>query len=185
MSTYRYWQHFLALEADYAATSRYVEFSQQNFRTFSIEYAKLLLAIGSEVDVLCKIICEKIDGAAKRDNIDDYRVCLTAHSQIATEKVLIRRYDLACKPWEAWEHAKNPSWWRSYNKVKHQRDTYFDEANLETCTNAIAGLFVAVIYCHKAEKSAETLEPYPILLGREQEPQHLMLGTGYRVPNFT
>src|SRR2546428_5789614 len=42
MSTYRYWQHFLALEADFAATSRYVEFSQQNFPTYSIEYAKLL-----------------------------------------------------------------------------------------------------------------------------------------------
>ena len=65
MGTYRYWQHFLALEADFAATSRYVEFAQQNFATFSIEYAKLLLAIGSEVDVLCKIICEKIDSAAK------------------------------------------------------------------------------------------------------------------------
>lgn len=67
MGTYRYWQHFLALEADFAVTSRYVEFSQQNFATFSIEYAKLLLAIGSEVDVLCKIICEKLDNAAKWD----------------------------------------------------------------------------------------------------------------------
>src|SRR5204863_1694603 len=131
--------------------------SQHNFRTFSIEYAKLLLAIGSEVDVLCKIICEKMDGAAKRDNINDYQVCLTAHSKIATEEVLITRYDLAFKPWDAWAYGKSPSWWRSYNNVKHQRDTYFHEANLETCTNAIAGLFVAVIYCHKVERSAATL----------------------------
>ena len=78
MATYRYWQHFLALEADFAATSRYVEFSQQNFPTFSIEYAKLLLAVGSEIDVLCKIICKNLDTLAKRDNINDYRACLTA-----------------------------------------------------------------------------------------------------------
>ena len=71
MGTYRYWQHFLALEADFAATSRYVELSQKNFATFSIEYAKLLLAIGSEVDVLCKIMCEKIDSTVKPDNIND------------------------------------------------------------------------------------------------------------------
>ena len=58
MATYGYWQHFLALEADFAATSRYVEFSKENFGTYSVEYAKLLLAICSDVDVLCKVICE-------------------------------------------------------------------------------------------------------------------------------
>jgi hypothetical protein len=93
MGTYRYWQHFLGLEADFASTARYIEFSLRNFSTFSIEYAKLLLAIGSEVDVLCKVICERIDSSVNRGNIDDYRTCIAVHSQIATEKVLIRRYN--------------------------------------------------------------------------------------------
>jgi len=185
MGTYRYWQHFLALEADFAATSRYVEFSPQNFSAFSIEYAKLLLAVGSEIDVLCKIMCENLDSSAKRDNIGDYRACLTAHTQIASEEVLIRRYNLAFKPWTNWDSAKNPCWWRSYNNVKHQRDSHFPEANLENCANAISGLFAIVLYCHKAEKSADTLEPYPVLLGREREPDHLMLQSGYSVPAFT
>jgi hypothetical protein len=185
MATYRYWQHFLALEADFATTARYVELSQQNFATFSIEYVKLLLAIGSEVDVLCKVICEKIDSAAKRDNINDYRACITAHSKIAGEEVLVRRYDLAFNPWDSWAHGNNPAWWRSYNNVKHQRDIYFHEANLENCANAVSGLFVAVIYCHKAEKSTDALEPYPVLLGREQEPGHLLLESDYAVPDFT
>jgi hypothetical protein len=185
MRTYRHWQHFLALEADFAKTARYVEFSQENFATFSIEYVKLLLAIGSEVDVLCKILCEKIGTAAKRDNINDYRACITAHSQIAAEEVLVRRYDLTFKPWDSWAHGQNPIWWRSYNNVKHERDTYFHEANLENCANAVSGLFVGVIYCHKAEKSTDTLEPYPILLGREKEPGHLLLQSDYAVPDFT
>jgi len=185
VSTYRYWQHFLALEADFAATSRYVELSKQNFATFSIEYAKLLLAIGSEIDVLCKVACEKIDSAAKRANIDDYRTCITVHSQIASEEVLVRRYNLIFKPWDAWSRSKNPNWWQSYNNVKHQRDVYFHEANLENCANAISGLFVVVLYCHKAEKSTESLEPYPILLGRDKEPAHLLLESGYLVPDFT
>ena len=185
MGTYRYRQHFLALEADFAATSRYVEFAQQNFATFSIEYAKLLLAIGSEVDVLCKIICEKIDSAAKRDNIDDFRTCITSHCKIEAEKVLVRRYNLSFKPWNLWSHGKNPAWWRSYNNVKHHRDTHFNEANLENCANAISGLFVVVLYCHKAEKSTESLEPYPILVGREEEPGHLLLESDYKVPDFT
>jgi hypothetical protein len=184
MGTYRYWQHFLALESDFAATSRYVEFSQRNFATFSIEYTKLLLAIGSEVDVLCKIICEKIASTAKRGNIDDYRACITAHTQIATEEVLVRRYQLAFKPWNAWALGKNPTWWHSYNNVKHQRDAHFDEANLENCANAISGLFVVVLYCHKAEKSSESLAPYPVYIGREKEPGHLLLESDYVVPDF-
>ncbi|HJS66360.1 MAG TPA: hypothetical protein VJ760_03410 [Nitrospiraceae bacterium] len=185
MRAYHYWQHFLALESDFAATSRYVQFSNRNFATFSIEYAKLLLAIGSEVDVLCKIMCEKIESTAKRGNIDDYRACIAAHTKIATEEVLIRRHNLTFKPWDAWLHSKNPAWWQSYNNVKHQRDMYFEEANFENCANAISGLFVAVLYCHKAEKSSEALEPYPVLLGREKEPGHFLLEEGYSVPAFT
>lgn len=185
MATYRYWQHFLALESDFASTARYVEFSLDNFKTFSVEYAKLLLATGSEVDVLCKIICQMIDSAAKREKIDDYRTCIAAHSQIATEKVLIRRYNLDSDPWSSWATGKNPAWWGSYNKVKHQRNVHFHEANLENCLNAIAGLFVVVLYCHKAEKSSDLLEPYPVLLGREREPEHLLTESGYDVPNFT
>jgi hypothetical protein len=185
MPTYRYWQHFLALEADFAATSRYVEFAQPNFRTYSTEFAKLLLAIGSEVDVLCKIICEKIDPAAKRGNIDDYRACIVPHNtRIIAEEVLIRRYDLLFKPWDAWSRGQNPTWWRSYNNVKHERSANFPEANLENCANALSGLFVAVLYCRKAEKSSEDLDPLPSLLRRDPEPTLRTMNT-YMVPDFT
>jgi len=54
--------------------------------------------MGSEVDVLCKVTCEKIDNAARQKNIDDYRACITAHTLIAAEEVQIRRYSLAFKP---------------------------------------------------------------------------------------
>jgi len=185
MGAYSYWQHFLALEADFAATSRYVEFSRLNFAAFSVEYAKLLLAVGSEVDVLCKLTCKSLDSSAKCKDINDYRACLIAHTQIASEEVLIRRYDLAFRPWSDWALGKNPSWWASYNHVKHHRDSYFSEANLENCANAISGLFVIVLYCHKAEKSTASLKPYPMLLGREREPGSLLLESEYDIPAFT
>jgi hypothetical protein len=185
VATYRYWQHFLALEADFAATARYVEFSRQNFPVYSVEYAKLLLAVCSEIDVLCKVICEKVEAKAKRANIDDYRACLTAHTQIASEEVLIRRYNLVFTPWADWASGTNPTWWRSYNNVKHQRDVNFPQANLENCANAISALFAVVLYCHKAEGSTDALEPSPVLLGRKREPGALLLESGYSVPEFT
>ena len=113
MGAYRYWQHFLALEADFAATSRYVEFSRLNFAIFSVEYVKLLLAAASEIDVLCKLTCNSIDSSAEYKNINDYRACLTAHTQIASEEVLIRRYNLTFRPWSDWASGENPSWWQS------------------------------------------------------------------------
>jgi len=185
MSTYRYWQHFLALEADFAATSRYVEFSPLNFAAFSVEYVKLLLAVGSEIDVLCKLTCKSVDSSAKCKNINHYRACLTAHTQIASEEVLIRRYNLTFRPWSDWASGKNPSWWQSYNRVKHERDSHFREANLENCANAISGLFVIVLYCHKAERSTDNLKPYPMLLGREKEPGSLLQESEYYIPAFT
>lgn len=185
MSTYRYWQHFLALEADFAATSRYVDFSPDNYYVFSIEYATLLLAISSEIDVLCKLICKNLDRSAKRGNIGHYRACLTKHTQIASEEVFIPRYNLTFRPWSDWTSGKNPDWWDSYNNVKHHRDLHFAEANLKNCSNAISGLFVIVIYCHEAEKSADILEPYPILLHRQGEPGALLLQSGYDIPPLT
>jgi hypothetical protein len=62
---------------------------------------------------------------------------------------------------------------------------HFGEANFENCANAISGLFVAVLYCHTAEKSGEVLEPYQVLLGRENEPGHFLLESGYSVTAFT
>lgn len=185
MVAYRYWQHFLALEADFTATSRYIEFSQLNFAVFSVEYVKLLLAAGSEIDVLCKLACKSIDNSSEYKNINDYRACLTKHTKVASEEVLIRRYSLAFRPWSDWDSGKNPSWWDSYNNVKHHRDSCFSEANFENCANAISGLFVVVLYCHKAEGSTDSLEPRPMLLGREREPGYLLKESGYEIPAFT
>ena len=184
MAGYRYWQHFLALESDFSATSRFVEFAPANFKTFSVEYAKLLLAVGSEIDVLCKVICGRISPGARCGNIDEYRVCLTSRGHIYSEEVLIRRYGLDFIPWAAWASGTNPTWWDSYNNVKHHRHVQFQEANLENCVNAIAGLFVLVIYCHKAEASADELRPLPVLLGREREPGNLAHQADYTVEGF-
>lgn len=185
VGTYRYWQHFLALEADFAATARYVEFTEENFGAYSVEFAKLLLAVGSEIDVLCKVICEKLDSTAKRENIKHYRACFTKHTKIVDEDVLIRRYNLVFRPWSEWKSESCPSWWNSYNSVKHQRDLCFSEANFQNCANAISALFPLVIYCHTAENSPDKLEPYPILLGRDKEPGYRVIGAMYEIPPFS
>ena len=46
-----HWNYYIALEQDLSKVSRFIEFSEDNFETYSIELAHLLLAASSEVDV--------------------------------------------------------------------------------------------------------------------------------------
>lgn len=164
MAIFRYWRHFLALESDFSAISRFVEFSKDNYKTYSIEFVKLLLAVGSEVDVVAKDVCAALDPSGSHDNINDYRKCISVRHPVCNDKVLVRRYELEFQPWREWHGETNPHWWWAYNKVKHERTAYFKEANLENCANAIGGLFAMILYCWKAEASQDVLEPEPLLV---------------------
>jgi len=50
-----HWAYFLALEEDLHRLSRFVEISESNFSTHSIECARLLLASCSEAEVVLKL----------------------------------------------------------------------------------------------------------------------------------
>ena len=65
----RHWNYFLALDRDAAVIARFVEFSTDNFGTYSIELARLLMAAASEVDVVAKLACVQIDPKAAVEGI--------------------------------------------------------------------------------------------------------------------
>ena len=99
-----HWNYFLALENDLENISRYIEFSEDNFKTYSIELAHLLLAASSEVDVVCKQICEILSPATKAKNIGAYRkIILSEFPNYSEEKVYYPRYGRSFIPWERWE----------------------------------------------------------------------------------
>ncbi len=172
MAIFRYWRHFLALEDDFAKTLRYVEFAEANYKTYSVEFVKLLLAIGSEVDVAAKDVCRALDKTKKYGSIDKYRECISVRNIIFNEKVLVPRYERVFQPWKAWHGEKSPDWWKAYNDVKHERNAYLHDANLENVANALAGLFVMIMYCHKAEKSVEQIDPRSQLFDLELKLAH-------------
>ena len=148
-----HWNYYIALERDLENISRYIEFLDKNFRTYSIELAHLLFASASEVDVIAKSLCNLIAPAAPRKNINDYRAVITKHLQPLTrERVFISRYGLTLDPWSSWRHINNkdnPIWWRAYNEVKHERNERFDQANLKNTLNSLAGLLIIVFYFYK------------------------------------
>jgi hypothetical protein len=145
-----HWNYFLALEDNLIECARFVEFSLKNKDVYSIEFAQILMAAASEVDVLSKLIVSMLEPAAQKKNIDDYRSVIIRHlPAFANYKVALARYGLRTEPWMSWTSGTNPTWWRSYNDVKHERDQHFPDATLENVISALAGLLVTVIQYYR------------------------------------
>jgi hypothetical protein len=145
-----HWNYFLAIEKDLEKLSRYIEFSEPNLKTYSIELTHILLSASSEIDVIIKQLCELIDPAYQRENINNYKdIIRTKLKPFILEEISIDRYGLTYKPWIKWNGNRNPNWWRSYNNVKHQRNIFYSEANLQNTINSVGALLITVIYYYK------------------------------------
>jgi hypothetical protein len=160
-----HWNYFLALEADLARLARFVEFSENNFSTYSIEIAHLLLASASEVDVVLKQLCSRLLNGNKVDGINNYRQIILTHAPaIVTTTVNIPRFGLKMVPWSNWQNTDlNPDWWHAYNKVKYERVTNFEKANLKNLINAMGGLFISLIFLYRGQTDNDRISPVPNL----------------------
>jgi hypothetical protein len=151
-----HWNYYLAIERDLENTSRYVEFSDPNLETYSIEFARILFSASSEVDVIMKQLCQLIDKDSSPERIGDYRRIVRQKCQeFIDEEIAIGRYGMKYKPWINWRDDINPNWWVSYNNVKHSRNSFFIEANLKNTVNAVGALLIAVLYFYKYQFSDE------------------------------
>lgn len=152
---YPHWKYFIALDSELEIVSRYVEISQENYKTYSIQFVSLLLSACSEIDVVAKVLSRLIDpdfrpARGSFPTIIDYQNTITEKfPKFQTTKIQTPRHGIELVPWKDWE-AQNtsPPWWTSYNRVKHQRDSFYKDANLENTMNAVAGLFVMVLYLY-------------------------------------
>src|SRR5205814_7759665 len=107
------WYYFLSVERDFIRTIDFVELHSLNGKTFSNEYAKLLLLIGSEVDVVAKMLCAKVDAAQPARNIGDYKTILTGKFVgLHNVEIEVPRYSLKLRPWLSWDPtvSNSPGW---------------------------------------------------------------------------
>jgi hypothetical protein len=185
LTTYPHWQYFLALERDLVQTTYFVEPARDNFATYSVAYARILLTAGSEIDVVSKLLCQHANPGSKADSIDQYRHEITSHyPQFPTMRVLVPRYALALDPWAAWSQQQTPEWWQLHQKVKHERHLHFREANLNNALQSVSGLLCLILYYYQPALYAGHLQPWADLFALEQEPGHLMTEANYSLPDF-
>lgn len=150
-----HWEYFLSIESDLERCSRFVEFSPQNYSTYSVEFARIIMAAASEFDTLAKQLCHLIDPSQNPQNIKQYYPIITSkYSKFTQYEILVPRYNLSFKPWETWSASSPPDWWSGYNKIKHERDQHFCKANLHNAILSTCGLLTGILYFYDSHFSS-------------------------------
>lgn len=113
-----YWINYILLEKEFKNTLKYVSLTKDNFATYSNEYLKLILEIGSELDVVLKSFCKYKDNSFKDETMDKYKDFINKNCQsIISESVVLRNTLEMLKPWD-----EISIYWKAYNKIKHDRN---------------------------------------------------------------
>lgn len=160
-----HWEYFLALEDDLARIGRFVQFSTDNYGTYSIELARLLLASCAEVDAVLRELCSKIAPGQTYDKMPSRFSPISNKLKMFIKfEARIPRFGLTLHPFEDWTANNSPAWWTAYNKIKHRGEDGFESATLKHTLNSITALFIATIYLNRNDENSCFLEPRPQLL---------------------
>ncbi len=132
-----------ALSSDLLQLSRFVQFDERNFQTFSLENSRLLLAACTEIEALLKQLCIHAKPGFKGKDIEKYMLIADEYfPELLGAGGFVGSYQISLRPWIEWKSNKKkaPSWWRAHQSVKHNRHIKFTEASLENVLNAAAAL---------------------------------------------
>lgn len=138
-----YWRYFLALEEEFLATQNFVEFNQENEKTFSIKYRSIILQVCSEIEKMCKLLCGKKQD--DQSNMNEYRSFFKDNHPGFYQIKILAPY-LYCReiqPWINWCEDTSPKFWQSYTEIKHEGK--LGSATLKNAMDSLAGLFALVL----------------------------------------
>ena len=95
-----HWRYLKILDDDIQQISRFIEPSQENLSSYSLELARLLMIATQECDVLLKAVCRNL-GDTKSDSINGYRGTLISnYPSIFTIKVAVEPFGLSFLPFD-------------------------------------------------------------------------------------
>lgn len=155
-----YWDYYQTLEKEFLSTENFLAIDEINENAYSIAYMKLLLEIGSEVDILSKQLCSIIDCNFNTEQSKMPTYCRTIDRMLPNfrnDSVIIRR-KREFTPWlKVFEHCGNRnaeySWWQIYNGVKHNRNACeygslptYKMSNQQNVLFALGALFQLEMY---------------------------------------
>lgn len=173
-----YWSQYILLEKEFTNTLFYLALDNSNDDSYSQAYSKLMLEIGSEVDVVFKEYCRTIDSEFNPNyrTIGRYKDCIkNCNQDFIIQEVSVINHNRSLFPWQEWNTRPDaPWWWTAYNKIKHQRTSAveidnkrqeaYKFANQKYTLLALAGLYQIMIYFYyylAEQEGKKVLTPLP------------------------
>lgn len=149
---------YVNIEKELRNLFNYIEPDEDNSSTFSFELYSLLLRACTEVELNCKQIMEANGARPHRCffTMSDYKK-LEKSSHLSKYKAIFRNWRYRNEETKKVEYIKKefcpfknfdisinkaPDWYEAYNEVKHNREENLENANLENCMNAVAGILI-------------------------------------------
>ncbi len=154
----KYWRYAEIINEELGSASRYVEPVEENFSTYSLEFAKILLASCAEVEAVAKLLCGIINPNSRIDEQDANvnmkaisKVIVSRFPEINHAKATIVSTEIDIFPFDVWvsENIKAPSWWLAYDKIKHERHHYFSYATYKNAIDSTAAMLILNCYLYK------------------------------------
>lgn len=143
------WEYYLNIEADLAACGRFVEFVEDNYQTYSNEFARIIVIACAEIDAILGQLCHELTHERKVTTIRQYYpIVVDRFPKFTVRGLNIVRHKLSFHPWREWTSSNSPAWWLAYNKIKHKRYAHFEKANLGNALNAVGALFLVILHDH-------------------------------------
>jgi len=163
-----YWKQYILIEKEFSSTKRYLSLEEDNFNAYSSVFLKLLLEIGSEVDISAKLLCRLINPESKAETL---KQCLDEIKAKYAEFVNVSIISGKIKV-SPWSDNDTPTWWKVYNGVKHNRtkvERYgsiekenYKFANQKNVFTALAGLYQLNVYIFRLTEHNNYLDsPLP------------------------
>ena len=163
-----FWSAFINLYSDLESTFRFIEPVNKHLSVYSLRYYELLLRAATEFESVCKneIIKNHLSNKNREKlNIEDY-FKLEEHFKRISNNGPIRQlanwkigfhFDpiLYRQPLSNWKSDYKLSWYKDYNEVKHNRQQFFEKANLENVLDAIGSLFIILMNLDYSWTSSE------------------------------
>ena len=163
-----YWNYAELINEELGKTAQYVEPDKENYNTYSLAYTKIILSACSEIEVVCKLLCQQID--PKKDyvsseilnksgsklvknmvNMEELStVLLQRFPHIYQAKSEVRQKQDMVYPFKYWQSGPDKlPWWEEHNLIKHYRHSHFNGATLENALNSVAALLIINSYLYE------------------------------------
>lgn len=145
---YSYTRAFLQLQKEMENLFLYVAPADKNLKTYSYHIHELLIRICIEIEANFKaIFAENHYSKQEKDfTIKDFWKIDVSHklSDYKVKMPIWEGKNKVFEPFAGWKNSTSLTWYRAYNRSKHNRDKFFKEANLKNLMDAFCGLYVVM-----------------------------------------